>query len=148
MSSDVLHNLKTIMEAHFSMDWLDSIPSAFLQKDLDGLWARQKVISDNMANIETPGYKEKNISFENQLKSKIDSIDGSGNVPDEINGIEDTKPLMTENARETYRADNSGVDLEQQMVSMARTSLNYSYSLQTMGDYFTRLKAAITGSSK
>ena len=130
------------------MDWLDSIPSAFLQKDLDGLWARQKVISDNMANIETPGYKEKNISFENQLKSKIDSIDGSGNVPDEINGIEDTKPLMTENARETYRADNSGVDLEQQMVSMARTSLNYSYSLQTMGDYFTRLKAAITGSSK
>ncbi len=136
------------MEAHFSMDWLDSIPSAFLQKDLDGLWARQKVISDNMANIETPGYKEKNISFENQLKSKIDSIDGSGNVPDEINGIEDTKPLMTENTRETYRADNSGVDLEQQMVSMARTSLNYSYSLQTMGDYFTRLKAAITGSSK
>ena len=108
------------------MDWLDSIPSAFLQKDL----------------------KEKNISFENQLKSKIDSIDGSGNVPDEINGIEDTKPLMTENTRETYRADNSGVDLEQQMVSMARTSLNYSYSLQTMGDYFTRLKAAITGSSK
>lgn len=136
------------MEAHFSMDWLDSIPSAFLQKDLDGLWARQKVISDNMANIETPGYKEKNISFENQLKSKIDSIDGNGNVPDEINGIEDTKPLMTENARETYRADNSGVDLEQQMVSMARTSLNYSYSLQAMADYFTRLKAAITGSSK
>ncbi|HCB91593.1 MAG TPA: flagellar basal body rod protein FlgB, partial [Ruminococcaceae bacterium] len=43
------------------------------------------------------------------------------------------------------RADGNSVDLEQQEIEMARTALNYSYSLQAMSDTFSRLRTAITG---
>lgn len=128
------------------MNWLDSIPSALLQKDLDGLWARQQVISDNMANIETPGYKEKNVSFENQLENAVQGKEDT--EADTIDRIGKVQPFTAENSDQTYRADGNGVDLEQQMIEMSRTSLNYSYSLQTMSDYFSRLKTAITGSGR
>lgn len=130
----------------FFMNWLDSIPSALLQKDLDGLWARQQVISDNMANIETPGYKEKNVSFENQLENAVQGKEDT--EADTIDRIGKVQPFTAENSDQTYRADGNGVDLEQQMIEMSRTSLNYSYSLQTMSDYFSRLKTAITGSGR
>jgi flagellar basal-body rod protein FlgB len=128
------------------MNWLDSIPSALLQKDLDGLWARQQAISDNMANIETPGYKEKNVSFENQLENAVQGKEDT--EADTIDRIGKVQPFTAENSDQTYRADGNGVDLEQQMIEMSRTSLNYSYSLQTMSDYFSRLKTAITGSGR
>ncbi len=53
------------------MDWLDTVSSSLIGKDLDGLWARQKAISDNMANFETPGYKTKRVSFEDQLSAQL-----------------------------------------------------------------------------
>ena len=38
-----------------------------MQKSMDMLWLKQRVISNNIANIETPGYKAKAVSFRNVL---------------------------------------------------------------------------------
>lgn len=128
------------------MNWLDSISSSLLNKSLDGLWTRQKAISDNIANFETPGYKTKSVSFEDQLLAQLQNVAGS--QTGEIENIDQVTPDITEAQDETYRADGNGVDLEQQNIEMARTSLNYSYALQEMNDNFSRLKTAITGTSK
>lgn len=134
------------------MNWLDSISSSLLNKSLDGLWSRQQAISDNLANIETPGYKTKSVSFEDQLKAQLqnsDAADGTYGTQDSLmQGIDNVEPVTTEAQDETYRADGNGVDLEQQNIDMARTSLNYSTSLQMLNDNFSRLKTAITGESK
>ncbi len=128
------------------MDWLDTVSSSLLSKDLDGLWVRQQAISDNMANYETPGYKTKKVSFEDKLREQL----GSESKTDaaDVAGIESVTPVTTEESGETLRADGNGVDLEQQMIDMARTSTNYSYSLRQMDDYFARLNTAITGNVK
>lgn len=128
------------------MNWLDSISSSLLNKSLDGLWTRQKAISDNIANFETPGYKTKSVSFEDQLLAQLQNAAGS--QAGEIENIDQVTPDITEAQDETYRADGNGVDLEQQNIEMARTSLNYSYALQEMNDNFSRLKTAITGTAK
>lgn len=128
------------------MNWLDTVSSSLLSKDLDGLWVRQQAISDNMANFETPGYKTKTVSFEDQLRDQLADAGTSGeNAVGKINGV---TPVTTEESDEAFRADGNGVDLEQQMIDMARTSTNYSYSLQQMNDYFSRLRTAITGNAK
>ncbi len=126
------------------LNWIDSVPSALLNKDLDGLWARQQAISDNIANFETPGYKAKSVSFEDQLKSAVASS-GDGAPQGAVDAIDGVQPVTTEAADETFRADGNAVDLEQQNVELARTELNYSYSLRMMSDLFSRLKTAITG---
>jgi flagellar basal-body rod protein FlgB len=131
------------------MNWLNSISSSLLNKSLDGLWARQRAISDNLANIETPGYKTKSVSFEDQLRAQMQQAGSSGGTAeDQIGEIENVEPVTTEASDETFRADGNGVDLEQQNINMARTSLNYSTSLQLLNDDFSRLKTAITGNQQ
>ncbi len=125
------------------MDWMNSVSMSLLNKDLDGLWVRQQAISDNLANYETPGYKSKSVSFEDQLQEKL-SEQGetrSGAVA----GIESVSPETSEASDESYRADGNGVDLEKENLEMARTQLNYECSLQMMTDEFSRLKSVISG---
>ena len=125
------------------MDWLDSVGTSLMAKDLDGLWARQQAISDNIANYETPGYKEKTVSFEDQLRAQVS---GAAQTPSAVKqDIEDVQPVTSEKKDEQYRADGNGVDLEEQNLELARTQLNYYYSLQEISDSFSRLKTAIKG---
>lgn len=128
------------------MNWLDTVSSSLLGKDLDGLWVRQQAISDNMANYETPGYKTKQVSFENQLLQQLSS--SGKDAGSAAAAIDSVTPQVTEESDEAFRADGNGVDLEQQMIDMARTSTNYSYSLRQMTDYYSRLQTAITGNAK
>lgn len=124
------------------LNWLDSLPINLLNKDLDGLWSRQQAISDNLANVDTPGYKAKQVSFEDQLRAQLSN--SSENQYDMINGIKSTQPNVTVSDDQTQRLDGNNVDTEQQNVEMARTQLNYMYSLRELSDYFSRLKYAIT----
>lgn len=122
------------------LDWLSSISTELIGKDLDGLWARQQAISDNIANFETPGYKTKAVSFEDQLRAQIAS---GGSESEVMQEIEDVQPAVDVNEGETLRADGNSVDLDQQNLELARTTLNYYYSLQEISDAFSRLKTAI-----
>lgn len=124
------------------MDWIDSVTTSLLSKDLDGLWARQQAVSDNIANFETPGYKTKSVSFEDQLRAQVENGKTAGG---QVRGIESVQPETTEAGNEMFRADGNGVDLEQQNIEMARTQLNYYYSITELSDAFSRLKTAISG---
>lgn len=127
------------------MNWTDSVSMSLLNKDLDGLWARQQAISDNLANYETPGYKSKSVSFENQLQEQL-SRQGE-TKSQRIGGINDVSPVTSVASDETYRADGNGVDLEKENLEMARTQLNYLFSLQMVSDEFSRLKTVINSRS-
>ena len=43
-----------------------------LEKTLNGLDLRNKAISNNLANVDTPNYKRRSVSFRNQLKSAME----------------------------------------------------------------------------
>ena len=113
-----------------------------MNKDLDGLWARQQEISDNIANVETPGYKSKSVSFEDQLKALLS--DSSANNSETIDNIKNTQPQITVSDDKTSRLDGNNVDTEKENIELARTQLNYMYSLRELSDYFSRLRYAIT----
>ncbi|XOQ43489.1 MAG: Flagellar basal body rod protein FlgB [Clostridium sp.] len=124
------------------LDWIDSVATSLLAKDLDGLWARQQAISDNIANFETPGYKTKTVSFEDQLRAQVAR---GGTTDERIQNIEDVQPVTVVAEDEMFRADGNGVDLEQQNIELARTQLNYYYSVDQLSEAFARLKTAIGG---
>ena len=125
------------------MNWMDSVSMSLLNKDLAGLWTRQQAISDNLANIETPGYKSKSVSFEDQLQQQL--AEQGRTKSQQIGGIDGVSPVTTVASDETYRADGNGVDLEKENLEMARTELNYMYSLQMVSDEFSRLRTVIDG---
>ena len=53
------------------MDLLSSNSFLMLDKSLGYLWTKQSAIADNITNAETPGYKEKVVTFEDSLKGKL-----------------------------------------------------------------------------
>jgi len=124
------------------MGWLDSVSVSLMNKDLDGLWTRQQEISDNIANVETPGYKSKSVSFEDQLQALL--TDDSASTSKTVNDIQNTQPQITVSNDESTRLDGNNVDASKENVELARTQLNYMYSLRELSDYFSRLRYAIT----
>ena len=113
-----------------------------MDKSLDGLWRRQEVISENIANFETPGYKRKYVSFEDDLKSALES---KATVKGETaSKIDATRVSINEDESSTMRFDENGVDLEQENIDMVRTNYQYMYSQRVLSDHFSRLRCAIS----
>lgn len=118
---------------------LDDAYLGIMNKTMDGLWKRQEVISDNLANFETPNYKRKTVSFEESLQNAILSTDETDQTYEKINN----SPILYGQDNETVRLDGNSVDLEQEQLSMIKTSYQYMYTQRLVSDYFSRLSTAI-----
>lgn len=128
------------------MDIFNSQSLHLLNKSLDGLWKRQEAISENTANYETPGYKRKYVSFEDNLKTAVESK--AATRKETAQKIRDANITMGRTNGETMRLDGNNVDIEEETIEMARTTLNYLYSQRMLNDYFSRLRCAISEGSK
>ncbi|MGL5255973.1 MAG: flagellar basal body rod protein FlgB [Proteocatella sp.] len=121
------------------------------QKSLDYLWKKQGVISENIANQDTPGYKTRFLTFEDELRSRLVRENNSltGEEPGakgkftEIIGATDFKLNIPED--ESVRMDENNVNTDAEYVELARASLQYQYSVRAISDEFARIRSAIRG---
>lgn len=79
---------------------------------------RQKVIANNIANINTPGYRRKELQFEKELLSAIEENDMTS--VREINGE------IVESDDPTLRNDGNNVNIDKEMGLLSRNSMAYS----------------------
>ncbi len=121
-----------------------------LTKNLDGLWLRQKITMDNIANYSTPGYKSKFVDFESQLRDKIEDILSNDNIKTSLlnDEIENSRVIVGENDSQSFRLDGNNVDLEKENLELAKTQLQYMYTVTEMNSYFSRLKSVISEGKK
>jgi flagellar basal-body rod protein FlgB len=101
----------------------------------------QKLISSNLANISTPGYRSKELSFETALRESLEDQvlqmvrSNSGHLaPDE--------PLQA--IRNPEVVETGPVDLDTQMVALTKNSMEYQHMIGLLNKKFTMLKTAIT----
>ncbi len=130
----------------------DSITNAVLQKALDGVWQRQRAISNNIANYETPGYKAKKISFENTLDREVKNLAATGqsraSIEDMKSKIDGLQFRQTDSDNTSARADGNNVDLDAESIDMAKTQLQYQYLTRSFSDGIARLRYAISEGRK
>ena len=101
----------------------------------------QKLISGNLANINTPGYKAKEVSFEAALRESLEDhvlqmvkSNGTHLAPDEpVHAMQ--QPEITE---------SGAVDLDTEMVKLTKNSIEYQYMVSMLNKKLTMLKTAIT----
>ncbi|AFA49221.1 flagellar basal body rod protein FlgB [Acetobacterium woodii] len=130
----------------------DSITTALYQKALDGTWQREKAISNNIANSETPGYKAIRVNFEDALKSEMNKLRSGSNSNDSdfidkmdsIQSINNSNIDVYEGATSS-RLDENNVDLESENIDMSKSVLQYYYLVRGVSDSYSRLKTAING---
>ncbi|MBI4855625.1 MAG: flagellar basal body rod protein FlgB [Acetobacterium woodii] len=130
----------------------DSISSALYQKALDGTWQRQRAITNNIANSETPGYKAVKVNFEDALKSemnklKTSSASTSTGFIDEMESIQSIQNsnISVYSGDTSSRLDENNVDLESENIDMSKTTMEYYYLVRGFSDDYNRLKLAING---
>lgn len=125
-----------------------------MSKVLDMQLQRQNVVTSNMANLKTPGYKARKLSFEDELQSAL-GLDTKGKM-----SRTDDKHMPSAFSADGFNADmttafrprivhgEDRVDLDKEMATMAKTSLHYSALTTVLRSKFEGLKTIIQEGQK
>jgi flagellar basal-body rod protein FlgB len=115
----------------------DNSSISMMQKSLDALWLRQKLISDNVANIDTPGYKSKSVKFEDFMQN---ALMGSDSVSDFYRKTQNINPQVIENDSTVLREDGNNVDIDAENVELVKTQIQYAYLSRMISNDVLRIK--------
>lgn len=113
-----------------------------LDKAADASWIRNEAISNNIANVNTPGYKRQDVNFEEQLRkamknSRYTSIDERvANVDlDRLNPI-----TYRDHSSLSYRLDGNNVDIDTENVELASNQIRYQGLTDSISKHFEGLQ--------
>jgi flagellar basal-body rod protein FlgB len=125
-----------------------------LEKALDASWLRNSVISQNIANVDTPKYKRKTVAFEELLKNQSDgSFVGTKTDPRHISiggsDVSEVEVRVTEdNSNSEMRLDGNNVDIDSEMALLAKNSLKYNMLVQRISGQLKSIRSAINEGRK
>ena len=118
-----------------------------LDKAADASWLRETAITNNLANIDTPGYKRLDVDFQSVLKrelgmSKHTSLDKKiRGLNGDLSGL--SVSTYTDAASYAYRLDGNNVDVDTENVELASEQIRYEALTASINSQFTCMKAAL-----
>ncbi len=117
---------------------------ALTEKVLDFLWGRQTVALNNVANVDTPGFKSQYITFEEELDRRLTVANKAKKAPKRAvaDAINSSQSWLNTTWNESSRLDGNNVDMDQEQVEIVRTAYEYQYMLNSINNDITRLKNA------
>ena len=114
-----------------------------LQRASEASAKRHEVISNNIANVDTPNYKRQDVSFQNVLNG---AIHNSSTLDEAVRNI-DLNTLnanvYTDGSSLSYRLDGNNVDIETENAYLAENQLRYYTLLDSISQEFTRLQTVL-----
>jgi flagellar basal-body rod protein FlgB len=115
---------------------------SYLRAAMSGLAARQRAIANNVANVDTPGFKASEVRFEDALKAAISRGAGATVTQSSLNAAASRSTLVDAT---TTRADGNNVDIDREMELLGEANLNYSAMTQVMSTRLAILRNVISG---
>ena len=117
-----------------------------LTKAADASWKRETVISNNIANVNTPGYKRKDLTFQGVLteelgRCKHESLDSKVSDVD-LSRLD--PQIYVDSANYSYRMDGNNVDIDTENVELASEQIRYEGLTDCINSEFERMKAVIS----
>lgn len=105
---------------------------------------RNEVISNNIANNDTPGYKRQDVSFESYLTAALNGYSTLDNAVSSINLNSIKADIFTDTSDLSYRLDGNNVDIQTENAYLAENQIRYYTLLDSMNQEFSRLRTAIS----
>jgi len=104
----------------------------FLERFLNVTSDRQSLVVNNMANIDTPGYRTRDIDFRVELERAVGSAEQAtmGPVAHKVAGL-------------LQRPDGNDVSLDREGLLLAETQMQFRIGIQFIRSEFHRLVQAI-----
>ena len=116
-----------------------------LNKAADASWLREETIANNLANVNTPGYKRKHVDFQSVLRNelgnmKYQTLDSKVEHAD-LSRLDAS--VYVDSANYSYRIDKNNVDVDVENVELASEKLRYDALTDSMTQEFARLKSVM-----
>lgn len=127
------------------MDYISSNSMRLMERSMSYLWAKQAAISDNIANAETPGYKAKVVTFEENLREKLEQALRSGTPRASMREAIENSRFSVMTAQDSTRLDDNGVNTTEQMVELVRNAYQLQYVMNAISTDLNTLRTAISG---
>lgn len=147
------------------MDFISNRAQDIMQMSLDGLYERSKAIAANTANAMTPGYKRKEVTFEDSLQNiiarenekenmKIENMRKYQNNPSEMLKAASAEKLaffsediskdffieVEQDNSPGYEIDGNNVSVESEMMDEAQNSIRYNTVARLMSRSFENIR--------
>ncbi|MDF2906545.1 MAG: hypothetical protein K0R34_1866 [Herbinix sp.] len=114
-----------------------------LDKAADASWKRNEVIANNIANVDTPGYKRKDVQFESYLMSVLIGDNSLDKRVGEANLESLDASVYTDNSNLSFRLDGNNVDIDTESANMAENQIRYYSLMDSMTQEFSRLRTVL-----
>lgn len=157
------------MERCGLMDLITSLTTQAMNKAMDGLSKRHQAIASNLANVETPNYRRRDVNFEGALDRAIQTANQQGAHGRQASNNEsmvlrttrdghiamgqtestvDNVPLeVTEIKDQKYRTDGNSVDVENEMAQLAKNTQRFVALSNMQSRNVKSLRSVISGGS-
>lgn len=115
-----------------------------LNKAADATWKRNELLTNNIANATTPGYKRKDVEFQTFLMRQLQ---GNGTLDQKVananlNALEPS--VYTDYSNLSYKLDGNNVDIDTESANLAQNQITHSALLESMTQEFSRIKTALS----
>ncbi|MGM8211760.1 flagellar basal body rod protein FlgB [Virgibacillus sp. W0430] len=119
-----------------------------LEHSLQYSATKNEVISNNIANIDTPNYKAKNILFKSMLDDSISALSAkqshSKHIP--FNSKTDYSPFrIVSNRTTSFNHNGNNVDIDKEMSDLAKNQIYYQSLIDRLNGKFGSLQTVIRG---
>ena len=117
-----------------------------LDKAADASWKRETVLANNIANVNTPGYKRKDLDFEGILKQELGRCKHTSldTKIDNLHMDHLNPSVYTDLSNYSYRLDGNTVDIDNEEVEYASEQLRYEGITAGINNEFNRMKSVIS----
>ena len=123
----------------------------FLKKVLDAAALRQRSISNNIANVNTPGYRRTDVVFAEQLTDAMNKGETelmtthSAHIKGTRNPLQDFEPRIIEVQDDSKSSGLNNVDIDTEMGELAKNQLLFTFAARLLSKKFQGLHNVITG---
>ena len=117
-----------------------------LDKAADASWTRESLITNNIANANTPNYKRRDLDFESVLNEQLgsckhESLDAKMRTVD----LSQLNPMVyTDHSSLSYRLDGNNVDIDTEEAELASEQIKYQALTTSISKEFSRMKSVIS----
>ena len=100
---------------------------------------RQEVLANNLANVNTPGYKRLDVEFDGMLAKAVDAARAG-----DRSALDAMRPGVSTDDSVAVRADGNSVDVDQEMAFLAENNIRYNALVQLSQKKLEGLKYVIS----
>ena len=114
-------------------------------RGLDASWTKNEIISSNIANVDTPGYKKKKAVFGDLLNEELSSslLKTSNSRHMQIDSGSSLVSITTDMSTTNMRTDENNVNIDEEMSDLAKNQIYYNVLTQRATGEINKLRSAI-----